>query len=128
MIEFRKIYLFGVGFMDIHYFKNLLIERKEQILRNLSQTGAEMEDLKNSEINDEGDYASLCTDNLIDEAIQQQQLQELKEIDYALQKIEEGEYGICEMCGEPIKPLRLKIKPFARYCIVCREIVEKEPH
>ncbi len=114
--------------MDIHYFKNLLIERKEQILRNLSQTGAEMEDLKNSEINDEGDYASLCTDNLIDEAIQQQQLQELKEIDYALQKIEEGEYGICEMCGEPIKPLRLKIKPFARYCIVCREIVEKEPH
>ena len=113
--------------MDIQFFEKLLLERKEQILKNLIQADEEIEDLKNVEINDEGDYAALCTDNMIEEAIQQQQLQELKEIDYALKKIKEGDYGICEMCGEPIKPLRLKIKPFARYCIVCREIVEKEP-
>ena len=113
--------------MDIAYFKGLLLERKDQILQNLMQTKQELENLQENEINDEGDYASLCTNNLIDEAIQQQQRQELQEIDYALKKIENGEYGICEMCGEPIKPLRLKIKPFARYCIVCREIVEQEP-
>ena len=30
------------------------------------------------------------------------------------------------MCEEPINPERLKIKPFAKYCIDCREIIEKE--
>ena len=113
--------------MDIKYFKTLLIERKKQILKNLDTAESELADLQDLEVNDDGDYASLCTDNMIERAIQEQQQRELAEIEEALQKIEEGEYGICEMCGEPIKPLRLKIKPFAKYCIVCREIIEKEP-
>jgi len=54
------------------------------------------------------------------------QKQELKEIEEALKKIEEGRYGICEMCDEPISEERLKIKPHAKYCIICREIIEKE--
>ena len=127
MIKFLKISKEG-GVMDIAYFKQLLIERRAQILKNLDATKLEMESLKDVEVNDDGDYASLCTDNMIEHAIQQQQQKELEEIEYALKKIEEGEYGVCEMCGEPIKPLRLKIKPFAKYCIVCREIIEKEPN
>ncbi len=113
--------------MDIKYFEKLLIERKQQILKNLDVAKLELQDLQNVEINDDGDYASLCTDNMIEKAIQEKQEKELVEIEEALKKIENGEYGICEMCGEPIKPLRLKIKPFAKYCIICREIVEKEP-
>jgi len=105
--------------MDLNFFKNLLLERKVQILENINIAN-------NVEVNDEGDYASICADNMIDSAIQQKQLQELQEIEIALKKIEKGEYGICEMCGEQIKPLRLKVKPYARYCIVCREIAEKE--
>lgn len=127
MIEFRKIWE-RVENMDIKYFQMLLLERKEQIIKNIKVTTEDIEDLKNIEINDEGDYAALCTDNLIEQAIQEQQQKELEEIEYALKKIENGEYGICEMCGENIKPLRLKIKPFAKYCITCREIIEKEPN
>ena len=113
--------------MDIQYFQTILVERKKQILQNLNICNDEIQALKDVEINDDGDYAALCTDNLIESAIQEKQLKELKEINEALKKIEEGSYGVCEMCGEPIKPLRLKIKPHAKYCIVCREIVEKEP-
>ena len=112
--------------MDLNYFKVLLEERKVQILENINIATNELEDLKNVEINDDGDYASVCADNMIDAAIQEKQIQELKEIEDALKKIESGEYGICEMCGEKIKPLRLKVKPYAKYCIVCREIIEKE--
>ena len=114
--------------MDIGYFKTLLIERKKQIIENIEVAKHDIEDLKNVEINDDGDYAALCTDNMIEHAIQEKQQKELEEIEYALKKIESGEYGICEMCGEPIKPLRLKIKPFAKFCITCREIVEKDPN
>ena len=113
--------------LELDYFKELLLERKKQIEKNILETKNEIEELKNFEVNDDGDYASLCTDNLIDSAINNQQLKELQEIEEALKKIENGTYGICEMCGEPIRKLRLKVKPYAKYCIVCREIIEKEP-
>jgi DnaK suppressor protein len=45
----------------------------------------------------------------------------LLKMDEALRKLEEGTYGICEDCGEPIAPERLKILPFAIYCIDCQE-------
>ena len=41
-------------------------------------------------------------------------------------KIKAGTYGICEMCEEPIGKERLLVKNFARYCISCREINERE--
>ena len=113
--------------LELEYFKELLEERKKQIEKNILETNVELEELNNLEINDEGDFASLCTDNLIDNALNEKQLEELKEIDEALAKIENGTYGICEMCGEPIRKLRLKVKPYAKYCIACREIIEKEP-
>jgi len=45
----------------------------------------------------------------------------LQRIDEALRKLDEGTYGICEDCGEPISDQRLKILPFAIYCTDCQE-------
>ncbi|HDL10078.1 MAG TPA: TraR/DksA family transcriptional regulator [Candidatus Omnitrophica bacterium] len=46
-------------------------------------------------------------------------------IDEALNKIESGEYGICELCGARIPKQRLKAIPYARYCVKCQEEEEK---
>jgi DnaK suppressor protein len=43
----------------------------------------------------------------------------LGEVESALSKLENGAYGRCEDCGQPIDPLRLEAKPAARYCINC---------
>ncbi len=43
----------------------------------------------------------------------------LTEVERALQKLEEGSYGKCDDCGQPIDPLRLEAKPAAPYCINC---------
>ena len=43
----------------------------------------------------------------------------LAEVEHALAKFEEGTYGLCENCGEPIAPARLEAKPGARLCINC---------
>jgi DnaK suppressor protein len=61
----------------------------------------------------------------VDNAIGSQQQVELMEIETALAKINNGQYGICEMCEEEIGFQRLKVKPHAKYCIDCREIAEK---
>ena len=48
----------------------------------------------------------------------------IKQIDMALDKIKEGNYGVCEECGEEIGEKRLKVLPFARCCRDCQESVE----
>ncbi len=110
---------------DLKYFKELLIERKNQLLKNIENNKKEINELKELEVKDEADHASINADSIVEEAIASQQAKELKDIDYALFKIDSGAYGICEMCEEPIGNERLKVKPQAKYCIVCREIAEK---
>ena len=43
----------------------------------------------------------------------------LNEVEHALEKIDAGNYGVCEGCGQPINPARLEAKPAARLCIDC---------
>jgi len=75
---------------------------------------------------DEGDLSVLYNDTAIDDTLISNQYKKLKEIEVALDKISTGNYGICDMCEEPIDIERLRVKPFAKYCIACREINEKE--
>ena len=110
---------------ELEYFKETLEGRKEQIEKNISGVEKEMDALRELELNDEGDYASVSNDHMVENAIGNQQELELFEIDIALAKIKEGTYSICEMCEEIIGVHRLKVKPHAKYCIDCREIAEK---
>ena len=113
---------------DIRFFKHMLEDRKDQILKNIHGSSKELDELhSNHEVMDEGDFASVSTDNMINEEILSTQQKELEEIDEALAKIQNGTYGICEMCEEPIGMQRLKVKPYAKYCIACRVIAEKSP-
>ena len=110
---------------ELNYFKEILESRKEQIQRNISGVHTELDELSSLELNDEGDHASANNNSMVESAIVEQQLKELQEIEVALTKIANGEYGICEMCEDEIGFQRLKVKPHAVYCIDCREIAEK---
>ncbi len=111
---------------DLRFFESLLDARKEQIQNNINSALRDMQDLQKTDLSDEADHASVSSDRLTKHAINKQQALELREIEYAKNKIRDGRYGICEMCEENISFQRLKVKPHAKYCIVCREIVEKQ--
>ena len=49
----------------------------------------------------------------------------LESIDYALRAVHKGAYGICERCGNPIDPARLKILPETTLCVSCKNQLEK---
>ena len=52
----------------------------------------------------------------------------LEEIGAAVRRIDEGTYGLCEECGQPIASKRLDVLPYTRYCISCAEEVQvKKP-
>jgi len=111
---------------EMKFFKTELEERKFKIEKNLSTTSTEMDLMTRNELKDEGDHAAMSLETAVDNAILGQQSQELGEIELALDRIKEKTYGICDMCGDEINIERLKVKIFARYCITCREVVEKE--
>ncbi|MDD5051398.1 MAG: RNA polymerase-binding protein DksA [Sulfuricurvum sp.] len=113
---------------ELQYFEEILLTRKTQIIKNITGVESEMKQLRELELNDEADYASVSNDNMVENAIGSQQMQELQEIEAALFKIKTKQYGICDMCEDEIGFQRLKVKPHAKYCIVCRPIVEKNKH
>jgi DnaK suppressor protein len=112
--------------IELKFFKTALEERKIKIENNLSATSTEMNEMRRNELKDEGDHAAMSLETAVDNAILGQQFKELAEIELALGKIHNNLYGTCEMCEEEINIERLKVKNFARYCITCREVVEKE--
>jgi RNA polymerase-binding protein DksA len=64
-----------------------------------------------------GDMATAMYDRELDEGLEEGAQQTLAEIDAALQRIEDGTYGTCEICGKPIGADRLAAIPWARLCI-----------
>ncbi|MFA6789642.1 MAG: RNA polymerase-binding protein DksA [Arcobacteraceae bacterium] len=111
---------------QIEELKEILEKRKELITKNIQDSRNSIDSLKNSECNDDVDYAEISSDSFKEGIIANQQLKELHEIDDALKRIHIGTYGICEMCDEVIALGRLRAKPFAKFCTPCREIYEVE--
>ena len=105
--------------------KQLLMNMKRTILREIN------EDLKHGRegAKDDGmdtyDLASEERDREISFILNDREREKLRNIDEALLRIEEGEYGICEECGDEIPIGRLKVMPFARYCVRCKSDIEK---
>jgi RNA polymerase-binding transcription factor DksA len=52
-------------------------------------------------------------------ALVEQARAHLAEVDAALERVEDGTYGVCASCGRPIDPARLEARPIARTCITC---------
>jgi len=108
------------------HFKEILLLRKAELEKILFNITTEIKEINRCDIKDEGDMAAASMDSGRDYQILLNQKKELEEINEALKRIEEGTYGICDMCDEPIQIERLKIKPYAKYCIICKEEIEKE--
>jgi RNA polymerase-binding transcription factor DksA len=64
-----------------------------------------------------GDTAGATYDRGLDQGLEEGAQQTLDEIDAALRRIEDGMYGTCEICGQPIASDRLRALPWARLCI-----------
>lgn len=110
---------------ELDHFKEMLLEKRREILKNVSEI--EQEALKKSRLDATGDLSSmpihmadLGTDNYEQEfvlGLMDSERKLLHEIDDALQRMEEGTYGICEGTGKFIPKARLRAQPWARYCV-----------
>jgi len=110
----------------IEEMKAILLKMKEETLKEINKSMKSTSDLPTGEPSgDIYDQASSERDRELGLLLNDREREKLKNIDEALLRIEEGEYGICEECGCEIPLGRLKVMPFAHYCVRCKEDIEK---
>lgn len=110
---------------DLERFKVRLIEERKRILSDMDMLVKKSNEFGRDGTMDIGDEASDLSNRQLLLSLNEADRKKLLEIEEALDRIEEGTYGICEECGEPISVKRLEIKPTAIYCVECKSRLEK---
>jgi DnaK suppressor protein len=115
-------------------FKKLLLKRKRMLTGDV--THMKDETLSKSRQDASGDIsamplhmADIGSENYEQEfriGLVENEEEELREIEAALERIEDGTYGTCEGCGKSVAKTRLKAIPFARLCISCQREEETQ--
>ncbi len=106
--------------------KKILVQMKADTLKEINKSVKSTADVTTGEPSgDIYDQASSERDRELGLLLGDREREKLRNIDEALLRFEEGEYGICEECGDEIPIGRLKVMPFARYCVKCKSDIEK---
>lgn len=110
---------------QLAYFRRKLLEWKESILREASLTleTLKAEPLREPDVNDR---ASSETDWGIELRTRDRQRKLISKIDAALRRIDTGDYGYCEVTGEPISLQRLEARPIATMTLEAQERHERD--
>jgi RNA polymerase-binding protein DksA len=118
---------------DIEHFRQTLLDKRQEIIGNVNEMKDEA--LNKSRLDATGDLSSMPihmadigTDTFDQEfalGLMDSERKLLREIDDALQRIENHTYGICEGTGKPISKARLDAQPWARYCVEYARMLEQ---
>lgn len=109
----------------IERFRKLLLREREQIIGDVKQMDESSKEIGQDGIQDIGDEAATIYNKQILLTLNENERMRLRELDEALDRIENGTYGICEECGEPIGLKRMEVRPVAKYCVPCLTKLEK---
>jgi DnaK suppressor protein len=112
---------------DVEYFRNLLNQKIAELRLEAGKTVENMDEDEN--FPDPTDRASMESSRNSILRIRDRERKLIFKIQEALQRLNDGEYGICEECGEEIGIERLKARPVTTLCIGCKsdqEIAERK--
>ncbi len=118
---------------ELAIFRSMLQKQLDLVQDNLNALAGD--NLKRSPLESTGDISSHSThmadhgtDNFDRElalSLASSRQDSIYDIEDAIQRIDNGEYGECESCGKPIERPRLKALPFAKMCIACQNAAER---
>lgn len=110
--------------LQLEYFRRKLIVWKQELLDQSAETIDNLQDSARS-VPDLADRASEETDRALELRTRDRQRKLVAKIDSALRRIENGEYGYCEVSGEPISLKRLDARPIATMTLEAQEKHER---
>ncbi len=110
----------GLSRRSLDSFKRQLLRRREEVIKDLRRRldrrklSAEEDGLDNADIAANEMEAQMLV------ALSEADCRELEQIEAALERIEAGDYGVCEDCGKPIGRERLRALPYVTLCLECK--------
>jgi RNA polymerase-binding protein DksA len=114
----------------VEELKKQLEEKKEGVIKQLSSIGDQAEGAETNFNANFPQYGDSAEDNAVEVAdyaknlsVEKELEKELRDIEKALKKIKEGDYGICNHCGKEIEIERLNVRPESGSCVACKNAI-----
>lgn len=107
----------------LEQFKENLLKLKVEITRIL-ENQAEPKELRDAF--DDPDIANEIMEKMMNALVSSNYEKNLERIDAALERIQDGQFGICQVCATEIPLPRLEALPFTLYCINCQKEIERK--
>ena len=104
--------------------RKILLNEKEKIGVEIKSKQLNLSDIER-DVGDEVDNSMVEQERELNLLLQDREKQHLEALEEALQRIETGEYGFCDECGDQIDQKRLMVMPLAQLCITCQQNEER---
>src|SRR5574340_1065332 len=108
----------------LEFFRFMLNQKINELLGEAEKTVSEMTNVKEN-FPDPNDRASLESDRNFELRIRDRERKLILKMREAIQRIDAGVFGICEICGGPISEKRLMARPVTTQCIDCKTKEER---
>jgi RNA polymerase-binding transcription factor len=107
------------------HFRDILLRKRQQLMHAYSISKGDSQSELDNGTEDYVDYAvnSYAREFLL--SLTELDRKQLLMVEDALNRIDRGEFGYCQQCGEEINRKRLEVQPWARHCVRCQELEEK---
>lgn len=109
----------------LEHFRDILNSTLEGLLQDAERTVSGMNRTTDEHFPDPTDRASHETDRNFVLRVKDRERKLVAKVKDALKRIEDGTYGICEECGEPISEKRLDVRPVTTCCVECKKEEEE---
>jgi DnaK suppressor protein len=106
--------------------RQILLKRRDALRKALAGDLSLLKELSSQTSGDVVDFALDSVQDEISSQLAEVESRELARIEYALERMREGQFGVCEGCGTNIPMARLNALPYATLCIKCQREAERE--
>jgi DnaK suppressor protein len=105
----------------VNKFKRILVAEKERLLNNSKESIKQDLNTSPDDLPDEADLAASVISQSLTFELRNRERVMIAKINTALAKIQDGSFGLCDTCDEPILKKRLEARPFSALCVACQE-------
>ena len=111
----------------LDHFRSQLESIRSELLGDVEKSNQNIKKSETGQMADISDHAANTYNRQLEGELGEQEWQKLKQVDVAIEKISEGDYGVCTQCEDSIPEARLKVVPYTEFCTQCLSEIEKNP-
>jgi DnaK suppressor protein len=109
----------------LKHFRALLVDKQRSLMQTYQSTSGDSRAPTSDGTEDYIDYAVSSYAREFSLSLTEMERKQLRLVEDALRRVDRGDYGRCQQCGQEIPPKRLEVEPWAKHCIRCQELEEQ---